>query len=341
MRIPSKALACVAVLSLAATACAGQAPDREAAGLEKSGSAGDSVSLRLGHVYDPEHPNETCGTESVAKKLDDGGSGITVASHPAGQLGTEEELLEQVANGSLELSIAGPSFLAAYHEPAGVLDAAYAFQDVDHFERTVNGEIGAKIWRGLREEAGLRVLGTWYYGARHVTANKPVRAPEDLAGLKLRAPNNPINIANTKAMGGTAAPMALGEVYLGLQQGVIDGQENPIPTIETNKFAEVQKSVSLTGHVFQGTAVVIGEETFQGLEPAQQKALTDAVAEAGDRVRKCIEDDEQKTLSEWRDSGAIEVVDDVDVNAFADRANRQLPGMFSWGELYRRIRAEG
>lgn len=338
MRIKSKALACAAVLSLAATACAGQAPDREAAGLaEEEGG----LSLRLGHVYEPAHPSETCGVETVNNKLDESGNSLSIASFPAEQLGTEDELLEQVANGSLELSIAGPSFLSAYLEDAGVFDAAYAFDDVDHFERTVNGPIGERIWQRLREKSGLRVLSTWYYGARHVTANQPIREPRDLAGLKLRAPSNPINIANTKAMGGSATPMALGEVYLGLQQGVIDGQENPIPTIDTNKFAEVQDYVSLTEHVYQGTSVVIGEDTFQGLEPAQRQALTNAVEDAADRVRQCVERQERETLAEWRDSGAIEVVDDVDTDAFTDRVSQSLPDAMPWGELYEQIRAEG
>lgn len=341
MRVPSRAIMAVAVLPLVVTACAGESPDPGAAAIDDGGDSGDSVALRFGHVYDPEHPNQTCGAEPLAAQLAEDGSGLDVEVFPAAQLGTEEEMLEQVSSGSLELSIAGPSFLGVWHEQAAVFDAAYALRDVDQFEDVVNGEIGQQVWDDLREASGLRVLGSWYYGTRHITADKPVRAPEDLAGVKLRVPNAPLYMSNTEAMGGTATPVALGEAYLGLQQGVIDAQENPIPTIETMKFHEVQDYLSLTGHIVQGTMVVIGEETFQGLTPDQQEALSEVVTGLAGDVRDCVETQEQEVLEEWRESDAIEVVDDVDLDAFRTQTRDSLPDQFSWGQLYREIQDEG
>lgn len=345
MRHPRTGLACVAALALITGACAGETPDTASGGDASEGggaAAAPTTTLRFGHVYDPAHPNETCGAQRVNEILSEGDSGLAIESFPAAQLGTEEELLEQVADGSLDMSIAGPSFLGVWHEPAAVFDAAYLFRDLDHFEETVNGETGQQVWDDLQEASGLQVLDSWYYGTRHITANKPIRTPEDLAGVKLRVPNAPLYLANTEAMGGTATPVALSEVYLGLQQGVVDAQENPLPTINTFRFQEVQDYLNLTGHIVQGTMVVIGEETFEGLEPAQQEALSEAVSQASDEVRECIVEEEEALLQEWRDSGVIEIVEDVDADAFATRARETLPEQYpAWGGLYEEIQATG
>lgn len=350
MKKPRIAVVVVGALALATSACAGEAPDPAAGGLDEGQTTDDgageaaapSTTLRLGHVYDPAHPNEVCGAQRVAEILAEGDSGLAVQSFPAAQLGSEEEMLEQLADGSLDMSIAGPSFLGVWHEPAAVFDAAYLFRDVEHFESTVNGEVGQQVWDDMQEESGLQVLSSWYYGTRHITANKAIREPADLAGVKLRVPNAPLYLANTSAMGGTATPVALAEVYLGLQQGVVDAQENPLPTIDTFGFQEVQDYLNLTGHIVQGTMVVTGEQTFEALEPAQQEALADAVTQVSDEVRTCIEDEEQALLDEWTESGVIEVVDDVDVEAFETAARETLPAQYpAWGDLYESIQAEG
>jgi TRAP-type transport system periplasmic protein len=334
-----------AALALTLAGCAGATPEQDSSEETEGGAAGgggDTRVLRFGHVYDPAHPNETCGAVRLNEILAENDSGLSIESYPAAQLGSEEEMLEQLADGSLDMSIAGPSFLGVWHEPAAVFDAAYAFTDVDHFDQTVNGEIGEQVWDGLREEAGLQVLGSWYYGTRHITANVPVRGPDDLAGVKLRVPNAPLYLDNTEAMGGTATPVALSEVYLGLQQGVVDAQENPIPTIATNRFQEVQDYLNLTGHIVQGTMVVIGEQTMEGLEPEQQEALQAAVDETTPEVRACIEEQEQEILEEWRESGVIEIVEDIDFQAFADAAREQLPAKYpGWEGLYEQIQSEG
>lgn len=333
-----------ATAALTLAACAGETPEQvdggSTAGAEAGG--GDVRTLRFGHVYDPEHPNETCGAQRLNDILAEGDSGLAIESFPSAQLGTEEEMLEQVADGSLEMSIAGPSFLGVWHEPAAVFDAAYLFSSVDHFDETVNGEVGQQVWDELQAESGLQVMGSWYYGTRHITSNKPIRTPADLAGVKLRVPNAPLYLANTRAMGGTATPVALSEVYLGLQQGVVDAQENPLPTIATNAFQEVQDYLNLTGHIVQGTMVVIGEETFEGLEPEQQEALSTAVAGLSTEVRACIEEEEQALLEEWRESGVIEIVEDVDTEAFSEAVRETLPAEYpAWDDLYEQIQAEG
>lgn len=296
-----------------------------------AGNGSDQV-LRLAHVYEAAHPVETCGVETLQEELD--GSGITVESYPAAQLGSESESLEQVATGGLDMAVAGPSFLGVWHEPAAVLDGAYLFDDVDHFVETIEGPVMQQVYEDMNAETGIKVLSGWYYGTRHVTANKPVSTPEDMQGLKIRTPNAPLYLTNIDIMGGTATPMALDEVYLALQQGVIDAQENPIPTIATAKLNEVQDYISLTGHMIQGVNLVTSSTLYDSLEESQRTALDDAMAVAADAVRECVETQEQEILEQWKTDGNIEVNEDVDREVFAELAAENLPGEVSWGDLY-------
>ncbi|QVQ50820.1 DctP family TRAP transporter solute-binding subunit [Spiractinospora alimapuensis] len=323
-------------LALLATGCVGHAPDVDPDDLRPAGDADAEVTLRLSHAYDVAHPAHTCGAEPLRDRLAD--VGVDLQIFPSAQLGTEEQALQLLHTGNLEMTVAGPAFLGTWYSPAEVFDAAYAFEDVDHFDAVTNGPIGDEVWAELNEETGLRVLGSWYYGSRHTSANQPVQQPGDLTGQKVRVPTAPVYLSNMEIMGGTATPMALGEVYLGLQQGVIDAQENPIPTMRTMRFDEVQTHISLTAHIVQGVMPVIADAVYEDLSPDLQAELDDATMDAAQQVRVCIEEQEEEMLEEWRENADAEIVDDVDTEAFAEAARERLPEMHpEWGEIYTRI----
>jgi len=327
-------MAAVAAVSLAG--CGLSEPVASGAG----GASGTNETrvLKLAHVYDASHPMETCGVSALNRELE--GSGISIESFPSGQLGSEAESLEQVALGGLDLAIAGPSFLGVWHDEAAVLDGAYLFDSVDHFAKTIAGPTMAKIYDDMSEETGIKVLSGWYYGTRQVTSNKEINRPEDLEGVKIRTPDAPLYLSNTKVMGGTATPMALGEVYLALQQGVIDAQENPIPTIASAKFNEVQDYINITGHMIQGVNIVTNTALFDDLSSEEQSALEDAMAVAAVEVRECVETQEKETLAEWKADGSITVNENVDREAFAKRAREMLPNEVTWGDLYKEIQSD-
>ncbi|WP_046470884.1 DctP family TRAP transporter solute-binding subunit [Allosalinactinospora lopnorensis] len=340
MRKPAASLSVFAAAAVLVSGCVGHAPDLDAVDLGSRSAPDGGTTLRLAHVYDTEHPTHTCGAEELRERFAE--VGVNLEIFPAGQLGDEEEALQLLHTGNLEMTIAGPAFLGSWYDQAEVFDAAYAFRNVDHFDGVTNGEIGEEVWEGLRRDAGLRVLASWYYGTRHTTANHPVRGPDDLKGSKIRVPSAPVYLSNTKVMGGTATPMALGEVYLSLQQGAIDAQENPVPTIHTSRFDEVQTHVSLTGHIVQGVMPVIADPVFQDLSPEQRSHVADATLEVSEDVRACIEQEETEVLEEWRETGGPEVVDDVDAEEFAEQARDMLPREHEeWGDLYLRIQDEG
>lgn len=331
-RRTSAALGLAASAALLLSGCnVGTPVDRDDAAAENA----DAKTLRVAHVYDAGHPVEECGITTLKEELD--GSGLQVESFPAAQLGNEAESLEQVASGALDMAIAGPSFLGVWDENAAVLDAAYLFEDVDSFVETVEGDTMTGVFDDLYESSDIKVLSSWYYGTRHVTANKEIKTAEDFKGLKIRTPNAPLYLENIKAMGGTATPMALDEVYLALQQGVIDAQENPIPTISTAKFNEVQDYINLTGHMIQGVQITTGRTVYEGLTDDERSALDDAMAAAADATRTCVEDQEQSILEEWETGDGIKVKEDVDREAFASAAEEAMLQQ-PWGELYQEIK---
>jgi tripartite ATP-independent transporter DctP family solute receptor len=321
--------------TLALSGCVGtEAPEA------KGGAGGDADSdatvLRLAYQYDETHPVGACGIPALNESLS--GSGLQVEGYPAGQLGNEEESIQQVADGSLDLAIGGPSFLGLYEPKVAMLDAPYAFKDVDQFESVLDGEIGQGLWDSLRENGDLEVLGAWYYGTRHITSNNPVNTHEDLKGQKLRAANAPMYLTMAEIMGGTATPMALDEVYLALQQGTIDAQENPIPTIASQKFYEVQSYINLTGHMIQGVMLLGNASSIEALPAEQQEALHKAGEDAQAAVRECTEKQEAEFLEEWKADGEVTVNEDVDVDSFRERASEIVPKNFpEFADFYKQL----
>lgn len=295
----------------------------------------DARVIRFAHPYDPAHAVEATGVATVREALAE--HGFSLESYPSAQLGGEGETAEQVATGGLELAVVGPSFLGVWHAPAAVLDAAYLFTSVDQFDAATTGAIMRRINDETAAATGLRAISTWFYGNRHVTANREIMRPEDLQGLKIRTPDAPLYLINFGIMGGTPTPMALSEAYLGLQQGAIDAQENPIPTIEVQKFYEVQKVISLTGHCVQGINIVTSDRFLESLSGTERQALEDALELARGRVRDRLVAQEQEILDAWRTEHAIEINDQVDVAAFQELVSAQLPDRVPWGDLYLEI----
>jgi TRAP-type transport system periplasmic protein len=293
--------------------------------------------LRLAHVYELNAPTHACGAAGFAKKISEADLGLEVRVFPAAQLGSEAELLEQLVTGQLDMAIAGPSFLAAWHAPIGIFDAAYAFKSTDHLMEFAHGPEGENLWQELRADHGIRVLDTWFYGERHVTSKKPVRQPEDLKGFRLRVPHARVWLATGQALGASPTPIPFSEVYLALQQGIVDGQENPIPTIKAMGFHEVQTHLNFTRHIQSSTQLLISERVWEKLDENQRVALLEIARAAGDATRQCIERDDKQILEEWRSTGRLQIVENVQIEAFRQRARLHFSQGFVFSPLYLEI----
>lgn len=311
-----------------------------AAGLSMA-TAHAATEIRFGNHYEPNHPNNECGSSKMAEALAAADVGLELKVYPAAQLGTAPQMLEQLAIGELEMAMTSPSDLGAWHAPLSVMTAAYVYEDYDDVQAFVESEVGQQLYQDALDKTGMRVIGTWLYGTRHLTANKPIQTPEDIAGLKIRVPDAPIMLANLKAMGASPTPMAFGEVYLGLQQGVIDAQENPLPTIQSMKFYEEQDYLMLTGHVVETTLILVAEPFWQSLNDEQQAALEQIAFDATDAVAQCIQEQEATIVDQWVKDGAIEVVD-VDRDAFRQRTIDYFleDGSFEWVPIYKDLVTE-
>ncbi|MDT0331230.1 DctP family TRAP transporter solute-binding subunit [Nocardiopsis lambiniae] len=300
----------VLVTVLALTACSSSSDTDDAA---------EGTTLTFSNSYTEDHPHTRCGIDLVAERVAEADVDLTVDTFPNSQLGNNTETFASVMSGDIDMDVQGSAALGAAHGPIGVFDAAYAFDDVDHMFSFFDSPAADPMKEGFTEVTDAHILDVWYFGERHFTANEAIRSPEDLSGLRMRFPDSPIYLANAEAMGASATAVAFEEVYMALQQGIVDGQENPIATIAADNFDEVQSHISLSGHQIGSQMIVVSGATWDGLSEEQQEALQEAVSSVRADNRACIEEAEAEVLADWEATGAIEVVDDVDVETFREQ----------------------
>ena len=297
-----------------------------------SGEDGGTTKITLAHSYTEQQPQHRCGAQVIADEVADADVGLEVEIFAASQLGADADRISSVVSGDIDMDIQGASALGAVYEPVAVLDAAYAFDDAEHLASYFETDAATELLEGFKEEAGIGTLGAWSAGMRQFTANEPIREPADLEGLRMRFPNSPQFLMNAKALGADATEVAYEELFLALQQGTVDGQENPIVNIEAISLDEVQDYVSLSNHQANSNLVIIGQ-VWEELSGEQQEALQSAVDSAVEQVPGCVEEDEQKILDQWREEGAMEIVEDVDVEAFSTQVDSYLRENFNDEQL--------
>ena len=289
----------------------------------------DSAELTLAHSYQDSQPQAACGAAVIADAVAAADVGLAVDVFGASQLGGDVERIASVVAGDIDMDFQGASGLSSVYPPMGVVDGAFVFDDAEHLKRFIKDEASAPLREAFLEATGVRILGAWAAGARQFTANKPIRTPEDLEGLRMRFPPSPQFLMNAEAMGADATEVAFEELYLALSQGTVDGQENPVNIIAANNIFEVQDVISLSSHQQSSNLIIINEEKWQSLSPEQQDALSAAVDAAMDQVPECDAEFTATQLDEWRENGAIEVVDDVDREAFRAKAEPHLRENFT------------
>ena len=337
---PKVALVAGAVITFTTlTACSGD--DDPGGEASEPAATAEEVTLQLAHSYAETQPQHRCGAQVIADEVAAADVGLTVEIFPGSQLGGDADRIASVVSGDIDMDIQGASALGAVYAPISVLDAAYAFDDSDHLARFFSDEASDELLSGFEEETGVHTLGAWSAGMRQFTANKPIRSPEDLDGLRMRFPASPQFLMNAEALGAQATEVAYEELFLALQQGTVDGQENPIVNIDASNLEEVQDFISMSSHQANSNLVIIGGDSWGRLSTEQQDALQAAVDTAMEQVPGCVDEDEQAKLAEWQETGAMEMVDDVDVDAFRTKADAYLRENFTPEQLtvYEAIRA--
>lgn len=246
------------------------------------------------------------GAKWFAQYLADKTNGqLKVDVFPGGQLGAERDQIDGHQMGSIEIGVSGTLLGTVAPEWGLVLDTPYVVRNTDQWRKVVDGPLGEPIKQALLKRKGIRLIANTNRGTRYLTTNQPVHVPDDLKGLKLRVPEQEAYVAAWKMLGATVTPMAWPEVFLGLKQGTIGAQENPLEVIYTSSLFEVQKYVNATSHISTGLQIVVSDKWYQSLPADQKKVVSDGLVEAGKVMDKYVADDEAGYEKKLQDKGMV------------------------------------
>jgi tripartite ATP-independent transporter DctP family solute receptor len=256
--------------------------------------------LKFGHVGEPGSLFEASANEFARRANEKLGPDYKIVTFGSSQLGSDEQMVQKLKLGQLDFSL--PSTVMSSVAPEfGVFEMPYIIKDREHMKR-VRGAVLESVLQPAVKAKGYRILAVWENGFRHITNNmRPIGKPEDLKGVKLRVPSGEWRVKMFKSYGANPSPMKFSEVFTALKTGVMDGQENPFPQIYSAKFQEVQKYLSLTGHVYTPAYVLVGESHFSQLPESTQKTLTETAQEVQDWVYDKAAKGDEELLSKLRE----------------------------------------
>ena len=243
--------------------------------------AAAEFTLRFGHGFPSTHPLNVRATEAAARIKEDTKGRVVIQMFPDSQLGGDSDLLSQLRSGALDMFSTGGLILSTLVRVASLNGMGFAFADYEKVWPAMDGDVGAVIREGFAK-AGLHAFNTWDNGFRQVSnSKKPINGPEDLRGMKIRVPVSPIYVSMFKGLGAAPTSINLGETYSALQTHIVDGQENPLIVINTTKFYEVQKFVSMTNHIWDGSWVLVNGDAWKAIPADLQAIVTRHIDAAG------------------------------------------------------------
>jgi tripartite ATP-independent transporter DctP family solute receptor len=262
------------------------------------------IVIRLAHVLAEDHASHITLVNTFKKDVEEKSEGrIKVEVYPNAQLGSDRQAIEAVSLGSLEMAAVGGAVLSGFVEDFMVLDLPFLFPTREAAHKALDGELGAALNEALQTQ-GIINLGTGEGGFRNITNSvRPIIKPEDLKGIKIRTMENPIHMATFKAYGANPTPMAFGELFTALQQKTVDAQENPISIIYTAKFNEVQKYLTLSGHVYGTVPLIINKDFYEGLPEDLQAIISDAAVHWVEVHRETANEQDTKYVSDLEAAG--------------------------------------
>ena len=273
---------------------------------------------------DPKYANGRVYYDNLVKQIKGNGLAeqIDVTFFPNNQLGQEIDVINSVKLGVIDMMVSGSSISANLVPLVGTFDLGYLFTSFPQQTKAFDGGAAKPIEDALLKGASIRIIAWAYnFGARSVLSKKPVKTPEDLAGLKIRTLPNPIITECLRLMGAAATPLAFGEIYTALQAGVLDGLEHDPPTILASKFYETAKNYALTQHNFSPLAIYFSETTFQRMDPKVREGFLDAAKKAAADSRAHGLSVEKEALTAITEKGVTVV--EVDREAFRKRVAPQ------------------
>ena len=286
------------------------------------------VKLTLGHGAAPGNPRHEAALLFAERVKAKTAGRIEVQVAHSAQLGDDAAMVTALRSGTLDMSANSQGAMANVVPEYAALGLPFLFPDIQKAWQLLDGPIGEDLAKRTAAK-GMVVLGYWDNGIRHISNSKrPIKAPADVKGLKIRTPPDTMTVDIMQALGADTQQIKFAELYVALQQGVVDGQENPLANVASAKLYEVQKYLSLTGHKYEATPFVISKRSWERLSPADQKVFTEAAAEATKLQRKLSKEADDKLAAELKGKGVQ--VDTVDRKAFVE-ATRSVYTKWSAG----------
>ena len=293
---------------------------------------GKTVTIRWASVHPVAHPASQMMmkvAEEVSQQTD---GRVEIKGFPAAQLGASMDLIQGTQAGKIDMVSEGAANFGLYAPSVTIAEAPYIWRSIEHFEKALNGSFGQKISEELAG-SGMRLLGAMYYGTRHLsTSTRAVHSVADCAGMKIRVPENDVFVAMAHSWGSNSRPITFSELYIALQYNIVDGQENPLPTFASAKFQEVQKYIILTGHIMTPMLIVINENTWQKIAPADRDIVQASIAKNIEWQNDEIIRQENELIATLRSQGITIITPDVE--SFRVATLKTLPPLFEakWGK---------
>ena len=277
--------------------------------------AAQATDIKLGHVLAASHSWHKAAEGFAAEVKDKTAGRVNFILFPSGQLGNEKTMLEGIQIGSIGAAIIGSGSLQPVDARFGVVELPYTWKTAAQAYKAYDGELGAALEK-IGDAKGLVLLSWWENGYRHMTNNRgPINAVADLKGLKTRVTPDKMRLDTFTVLGANPAPLAFGELYSALQQKVFDAQENPLSIIYTSSFFEVQKYLSLTGHVWSPASLVISKAVWSKISPEDQKVIKAAADHWRDEQRRMISESDKDYIAQLKEKGML--INEVDKAPFA------------------------
>lgn len=261
------------------------------------------TTLKWAHVYEasePFHTESVWAAEEIAKRTE---GRYKIDVFPASQLGKETDINQGLKLGTVDIIISGASYAARDYPRIGISYYPYIFRDPSHLLAYAKSDVFKQLAQGYEEATGNHITAMTYYGTRHTTANKDIKACADMQGLKMRVPDVPAYLAMPRACGANTTPIAFAEVYLALQNGTVEAQENPLTAIDAKKFYEVQSHISLTGHIVDALNTIVSKNVWSQLSDEDKQIFTEVMLEAAERGTRIVEEREAALVEDFRSRG--------------------------------------
>ena len=268
-----------------------------------SGAHAQDRTIKFAFQNPKDHPQAQGAQKFADLVAAKSGGKIQVKLFPGGTLGGDLQTVSALQGGTVEMTVLNAGILSAQTKEFGIYDFPFLFANEKEADAIVDGPIGQKMHAALADR-GIVGLSYWELGFRNMTTKEPLNSPAQAKGMKLRTFPNEMMRWSLESMGFTIQIMPLPEVFLAIQQGAVQGQENPIDTIFSNKFYEVAPNITLTNHVYSPIPLAVSEKTWQKLSPADQKAITEAAKIAGKFSREMIAGNDDNQLKEMSAKGA-------------------------------------